>query len=258
MNIPEIMDREKISVLIEYTSGDIMGPGLFTMLDDIQYRYGNNAFVIITDFLDTLPIWEYQAKLLGITTEVIKKAEVIKVGGKISTGNVVYKIPISSYPVYKTLYEEALSKLLESAKSHTGFFINIQIGIEGLMSIFDRKELLEQIHDIGEYMVTKDKDVRDIVFVNVDSLKDTSPYMLAMLRSLFPIVLKIMNDGKSFVVSKSVFPNLKGAVGTIWGGEVNEIQKKANPFNIHSTGLGSYNSHNYSEHSYIRPIRKPR
>ncbi|AFK23347.1 DUF257 family protein [Pyrococcus sp. ST04] len=216
MEIPDVIGKEKISVLVEHTSEDVLGPTVFTILNQIMDRYGKEALVIITDFLDTLPIYKYQAELLGIKTELIDRVPVIKVGGKINVGNVLHKIPISAYPVYKTLYEEALTRLLDSVRDHTGFFINLQVGIENIMNIFDRKELIEQVHDMGEYIVTKDRDIRDMVFVNTDSIKGISVEIVSMLKTIFPIVLKLTNDGKSFVISKSVFPNLKGNSGTIW------------------------------------------
>ncbi|CAB49346.1 DUF257 family protein [Pyrococcus abyssi] len=215
MEIDEIVNREKISVLIEYTSRDIIGPGLFRILKSIKEKYGDDAIIIITDFLDALPIHKYQAELIGIDTKIIDSSAIIKVGGRISSGNVIYKIPISSYPVYKTLYEESLKKLLDGMNPRGKFFINIQIGIEGLMNVFERKEIMEQIHDIGEYIVTKDRDIRDIMFLNIDYLKSRSIDILPMLRTIFPVVIRLMNDGRSFSIMKSVFPNIKGSVGTI-------------------------------------------
>ncbi|MFA4702224.1 DUF257 family protein [Pyrococcus kukulkanii] len=216
MEISDVLEKEKISVLVEYTSEDVLGPTVFTILQRIIEKYGERALVIITDFLDTLPIYKYQAELLGMKTDLIDNVPVIKVGGKISVGNVLHKIPISAYPVYKTLYEEALGKLLDNVRHHNGFYVNMQLGIENIMNIFDKKELIEQVHDIGEYVVTKSKDIRDIVFVNTDSMKNVSLQVISMLKMIFPIVLKLTNDGKSFVVSKSVFPSLKGSSGTIW------------------------------------------
>ncbi|HII61774.1 DUF257 family protein [Pyrococcus horikoshii] len=216
MEISEVIGKEKISVLVEYTSDDIIGPTLFAMLNKIRETYREDALIIITDFLDTLPICRYHAELIGVRTEVIDKSAIIKVGGKINSGNVLYKIPISSYPVYKTLYEETLEKVLESVDTHRGFFVNVQIGIENLMNIFEKKELIEQIHDIGEYIVTKNKDIRDLVFINVESLRNTSIEVLSLLRTIFPVVVKLMNNGRSFVVEKSVLPSLRGSVGTIW------------------------------------------
>ena len=216
MQVSDMLGKEKISILVEYTSEDVLGPTVFTILQRITEKYKEKALIIITDFLDTLPIYKYQAELLGMNTDLIDNVPVIKVGGKISVGNVVYKIPISAYAVYKTLYEEALGKVLDNVGHHNGFFVNVQLGIENIMNIFEKKELIEQVHDIGEYVVTKSKDIRDIVFINLDSMRNVSLQVISMLKMIFPIVLKLTNDGKSFVVSKSVFPSLKGNSGTIW------------------------------------------
>ncbi|AEH24503.1 DUF257 family protein [Pyrococcus yayanosii] len=214
MTILDVLEKKRISILVEHTSEDILGPTIFDIIKKVKDKYGDSIGIIITDFLDTLAIYKYQAELLDLDTSIIENAAIIKVGGKINVGNVLHKIPVSAYPVYKTLYEEALGKVLTTLPKGT-FSINIQLGIENIMNIFDKKELIEQVHDIGEYIVTKEIDIRDIVFLNVDAIKKVSVEVLSMLRMIFPVVIRVIDDGHSFVVKKSVFPELKGARGKV-------------------------------------------
>nr|WP_056933481.1 DUF257 family protein [Thermococcus barophilus] len=198
--------RERGSILVEYTSESVPGVVLFKLLNYTFSQYGKNVGVIITDFLDTLAIYRYQAEFTGVPTfEPLKHSLVIKVGGKIPTGNVVTKIPISGYSVYKTLHENALSRVDTANKA---FVINIQIGLENIMNLFDKRELIEQLHDIGEYIVTKQSDVRDILFLNVDAIRKVPIDVLPMLNVIVPIIARIEKPNV-LKITKSILPDLE-------------------------------------------------
>lgn len=150
--ISKVPTRYKTSLLIEHTSEDIVGYTLIKLLQGLTKIQDNPRNIIITDFLDTLSIYLYQAELLNMDTTFVRDLSVIKVGGTVETGKVLYKIPISPpYPVYKARYNEAISKILENRESQPQF--NIQLGIEMVINLFNRHEMLEQIHDIGRQII---------------------------------------------------------------------------------------------------------
>ncbi|WP_223211913.1 DUF257 family protein [Thermococcus henrietii] len=212
MGIAEIVMSRRTSALVEHTSEDIVGYALVRFLRDVAERYNGSMDIIITDFVDALPVYLYQAELLGLDTEFFSDVSVIKVGGKINVGNVLYKVPISPYPVYKTRYEDALSKIVESRAGRVQ--LNVQLGIEMVMNLFDRKELIEQIHDIGRQII-QNKDVINVVFVNVEAVERASSEALPLLRVMFPMVVQLRGGGETFTVRKSVFPRLRGISGEV-------------------------------------------
>ncbi len=212
MGIAEVVMSRRTSALIEHTSEDIVGYAFCKFLQEVRDRYNGSMDVVVTDFVDALPVYLHQAELLGLDVGFISNISVIKVGGKLNVGNVLYKVPISPYPVYKTRYEDALSKIVESRAGRVQ--LNVQLGIEMVMNLFDRKELIEQIHDIGRQII-QNKDVINVVFVNVEAVERASPEALPLLRVMFPMVLKLRGGGETFTVRKSVFPRLRGISGEV-------------------------------------------
>ncbi len=213
MDIADIVMKYKTSTLLEYTSEDIVGPIFVQLLRKIlEYHSEPPVEVVVTDFVDALPIYLHQAELLNINTDFINDISVIKVGGKINVGNVLYKVPISPYPVYKARYGEALSNIMAGKDDRVK--LNLQIGIDMIMNLFDRKELIEQIHDIGRQII-QNKDVINVVFINVEAVREASFEALPLLRLMFPIVLQLERGGEGFVVKKSVFPKLRGIRGEV-------------------------------------------
>ena len=212
MGIAEIVMNRRTSALVEHTSEDIVGYVFFKFLRGIIDHYDGSMDIVVTDFVDSLPVYLHQAELLGLDVDFIGNILVIKVGGKINVGNVLYKVPISPYPVYKTRYEDALSKIVESRAGRVQ--LNVQLGIEMVMNLFDRKELIEQIHDIGRQII-QNKDVINVVFVNVEAVERASSEALPLLRVMFPLVFQLRGGGETFTVRKSVFPRLRGISGEV-------------------------------------------
>jgi len=212
MGIADIIMERRTSALVEHTSEDIVGYAFVKFLREITERYGDGMNLVVTDFVDALPVYLYQAELLGLDVGFIDGVSVIKVGGKISAGNVLHKVPISPYPVYKTRYDEALSKIIAGEGSEVR--INVQLGIEMVMNLFNRKELIEQIHDIGRQII-QSRDVINVVFVNVEAVEKASSEALPLLRVMFPMVLQLREGGEKFIVRKSVFRRLRGISGEV-------------------------------------------
>jgi len=212
VGMAEIVMSRRTSALIEHTSEDIVGYAFVKFLRETMERYDGSMDVVVTDFVDALPVYLYQAELLGLDVDFIGNISVIKVGGKINVGNVLYKVPISPYPVYKTRYDDALAKIVESRAGRVQ--LNVQLGIEMVMNLFDRKELIEQIHDIGRQII-QNKEVINVVFVNVEAVERASSEALPLLRVMFPMVLQLRGGGETFTVRKSVFPRLRGISGEV-------------------------------------------
>lgn len=214
MGIAKIVMSQKASVLIEHTSEDIVGYVLVKLLRDVFECCGDSQIdLVVTDFFDAFSVYLYHAELLGMDTDFISNISVIKVGGKINVGNVLQTVPISPYPVYKVRYEEALSRILRSDDNNR-VKLNIQVGIDMIMNLFDKKELIEQIHDIGRQII-QNKDVINVVFINSESVGQASFEALPLLRVMFPMVIKLGGSGEAFVVKKSVFPKLRGVRGEV-------------------------------------------
>ncbi|MEO2151124.1 MAG: DUF257 family protein, partial [Thermococcus sp.] len=212
VGIAEVVRSRKTSTLIEHTSEEIVGYAFVRFLKEVMERYNGSMNIVVTDFVDALPVYLYQAELLGLDVDFVDNISVIKVGGKINVGNVLYKVPIAPYPVYKTRYEDALSKIVESGEGRIQ--LNLQLGIEMVMNLFNRKELIEQIHDIGRQII-QNKDIVNVVFVNVEAVEKASPEALPLLRVMFPMVLQLTGGGDTFTVRKSVFPRLRGIRGEV-------------------------------------------
>ena len=212
MNLSKVISEYMASTLIEHTSEDIVGYPLVRLLNEIMENHDNSLSVVITDFVDTLPIYLYQAKLLKLDTSLFKNISVIKVGGKINVGKVVYNIPISQYPVYKTRYEESLLRI--AGEQPERFQINIQVGIERIMTLFPRKELIAQINDMGRYII-QNRNMVDIIFINTEAIEKASSEALPLLRVMFPLVLQLEDGGETFAIKKSVFRKLRGIRGDV-------------------------------------------
>jgi len=202
--MPEFKDilRPKTAILLEYKSNHNPGPILFKMLEYARKNYGRSIEILLTDFLDILSIYKYQAELSGLTTSIMEETPVIKVGGKLKAGKVIRKIPISSYAVHKSLYEETTSTFIKNTNPNVEFVLNIQVGLEYLLNLFDKRELVEQIHDLGEYIVTKTRDIRDVIFLNIDALKDLPVEALSLLSIIMPVIMEI-KDENMLVIKKS-------------------------------------------------------
>lgn len=189
-----------------------MGYAFCKFLQEVRDRYNGSIDIVVTDFVDALSVYLHQAELLGLDVDFMGNISVIKVGGKLNVGNVLYKVPISPYPVYKTRYDDALSKIIESRTGRVQ--LNVQLGIEMVMNLFDRKELIEQIHDIGRQII-QNKDVINVVFANIEAVEKASSEALPLLRVMFPMVLQLRGGGETFTVRKSVFPRLRGVSGEV-------------------------------------------
>ncbi|USS39910.1 DUF257 domain-containing protein [Thermococcus aggregans] len=199
--------KPKTAILLEYKSTHNPGPILFRMLEDIKKNYDGNLEILLTDFLDMLSIYKYQAELSGVTTSIIKEIPVIKVGGKLKIGNVIRKIPISSYAVHRSLYGETVSAFLRNTSPDAEFILNIQVGLEYLLNLFEKRELVEQIHDLGEYIVTKTRDIRDVIFLNIDALKDLPVEALSLLSIIMPVIAEIKSEN-TLTIKKSPWEGL--------------------------------------------------
>jgi len=215
VGIAEILVGRRTSALVdlvEHTSEDIVGYAFVKFLREVMERYDSSMDVVVTDFVDALPVYLYQAELLGLDVDFIGDVSVIKVGGKVNVGNVLYRVPISPYPVYKSRYEDALSQIVKSRAGRIQ--LNVQLGIEMVMNLFDRKELIEQIHDIGRQII-QNRDVINVVFINVEAIERAASEVLPLLRVMFPMVLHLGGGGETFTVRKSVFPQLRGLRGDV-------------------------------------------
>ncbi|WP_457753461.1 DUF257 family protein [Thermococcus sp.] len=212
--------KPHISILIEHQTNSTPGIGLFRILNQIRNYYGRSVKTVLTDFLDTLAVYKYHAELVGIDTDVIDDVDVIKVGGKIEIGNIIGKIPVSGYSIYKTLHRDVMNSV---DIGDSTFVLNLQIGIENIMNLFDRRELIEQLHDIGEYLVTKEEDIRDIIFLNIDAIQKAPIDVLAILSTIMPIIGKLSEDGTTMTVIKSVFSDFANMKIKLGGEEQNGI-----------------------------------
>ncbi|NJE13881.1 DUF257 family protein, partial [Thermococcus sp. LS2] len=96
-------------ILVEYTSNEPIHLIFYILL---KYAKQNNIPVLIVDAVDQLHVLKAHLELAGIDTRMIDEAQVIKLGGIITTGKVLGRVDLEeTTPVWKKHYDELLKKV---------------------------------------------------------------------------------------------------------------------------------------------------
>ncbi|CAB50626.1 DUF257 family protein [Pyrococcus abyssi] len=122
---------------------------------------------IIVDIMDQLSVLRNHLRLLGLKTDVIDSAKVVKLGGFIKTGNVVKRIEIGSDI---GVWRKQLFITLEKHGEKDGFTINV--GLERLLKTMENNYIESELFFtlVGK-MALQDPNGKGIVFINSSFLK---------------------------------------------------------------------------------------
>ncbi|HII60907.1 DUF257 family protein [Pyrococcus horikoshii] len=196
------------SVLMEFDSLSFSPLGVYSL----AYWARMKGFkVSVVDVLDTLKIYLSYAKMIGLGTSIANDIEVIKLGGRIDSGNVSTRIPITEEKVM----EKELMKLYPHEDNEKT--IVIVLGIEKFLALWCK--LLPDILSFLNFMLSfvGEEWMKSFYFINVDLMKDFSFPALSMLEELSTTVVEISKRGPvlHYIVRKALNPEIDSLEGEI-------------------------------------------
>jgi|GEM_PF-2946554 len=195
-------------VLVERTD---TGDQYFGAYNLVTCGLDNGYNIVIVDILDSLHLLTAKARLAGTETEVFTKAEVIKIGGRTPTGNVIKTIEEISEPVILTKkFRDVYEQVLESKSP----VLTIVLGLEKLLmaSEFSSANVHALIKLISQYV--GDERQLTVYLVKTDIVGPERQSITALLEDMATTVIRVSKKGKAteFHVIKSITPNLEDMV----------------------------------------------
>ncbi len=214
MNVPTIMQnlwgslRRGELVLVEKTDAEDPYFGVHNL---VTCGLDNGYNILIVDILDSLHLLTAKARLAGIETEVFTKAEVIKIGGRTQTGNVIKTIEEISEPVILTKkFKDVYEQVLESRSP----VLTIVLGLEKLLMALEFSSA--NVHALIKLMSQYVGDERrlSVYLVKTGIIGPERQSLTALLEDIATTVIRVSKKGKTteFHVIKSVTADLEDMV----------------------------------------------
>ncbi|MCO6040365.1 DUF257 family protein [Thermococcus alcaliphilus] len=116
-------------ILVEYTSSEPIHLVVYLLL---RYLKKENIPFIIIDIADQLHVLKAHLKFAGINTKLIDEAQVIKLGGAITTGSVLERISLTLEP---SVMKNEFVKILKQLAEKHDYFVRIGLGTEKLIKL---------------------------------------------------------------------------------------------------------------------------
>lgn len=116
-------------VLVEYTSNEPIHLVVYLLL---RYLKKENVPFIIIDIADQLHVVKAHLKFAGIDTELVDEAQVIKLGGAITTGKVLERISLTLEP---SVMKNEFIKILKHMEENYDYLVRITLGTEKLIRL---------------------------------------------------------------------------------------------------------------------------
>ncbi|ACS34633.1 DUF257 family protein [Thermococcus gammatolerans] len=214
MNVPTIMQdlwgslRRGELVLVERTDA---GDQYLDLHNIVTWGLEDEYNIVIVDILDSLHLLTAKARLAGIETDVLTKAEVIKIGGRTQTGNVIKTIEEISEPVILTKkFKDVYEQVLESRFP----VLTIVLGLEKLLmaSEFSSANVHALVKLMSQYV--GDERRLTVYLVKTGIIGPERQSLTALLEDIATTVIRVSKKGKTteFHVIKSVTPDLEDMV----------------------------------------------
>lgn len=150
----------------------------------VEFMVNSGYEIVVTDILDELAIYSYQAEVKGLDYSIIKRIPVVKVGGHKDIGKVIGKVPLESYSMIKKKLAESFSSYFKNE----GVVVNILLGIEKYLLLLETHEAVSMIHDM---VLTSalNKNFVNLLLINKDVLAGINGGVRAMLEEAASMLL---------------------------------------------------------------------
>lgn len=150
----------------------------------VEFMVNSGYEIVVTDILDELAIYSYQAEVKGLDYSIIKRIPIVKVGGHKDIGKVIGKVPLESYSMIKKKLAESFSSYFKNE----GVVVNILLGIEKYLLLLETHEAVSMIHDM---VLTSalNKNFVNLLLINKDVLAGINGGVRAMLEEAASMLL---------------------------------------------------------------------
>ncbi len=165
--------------------------------------------LLVIDILDSLHIVKSKLKLSGFDKTPIEDVDVIKIGGKIPTGNVIGWVEDLSEPIilaqkFREIYDDALNRNPPA--------LSIVLGLEKLFlaSDFSPKSIQLIIYSISQYL--GDERRLAVQFFKVPLIDPGKSSIINLLEDIATTVIRVKKENKitEFHVAKSINREIYG------------------------------------------------
>lgn len=215
MSVPEIDDINSIlrsfrpgeTVLVEHTPAS--SPELLLYLV-VSRALEDKVPVLIDDIADTFSQYVKRLEVKGLNVESLLKVPVIKMGGRIETGNVIGGFDIEKYVRDFNPYWDIFDSHMPEETA-----CNPVLGVYKVISALEEREVRRLIRSIGGE--TGNKRRFALYFVNEPLLRETVPEALPLLEEMATTIVKWESEGGLYRlrVEKSANPEIEGTSVTI-------------------------------------------
>ncbi|USS41678.1 DUF257 domain-containing protein [Thermococcus aggregans] len=189
------------TVLIEYDS--VTSPALL-FYSLINWAREKGHEIVVDDILDSFYLYKRHLELAGLDTSILGNITVIKIGGRLSVGQVIGRIGIKEPTVQSSEYK----KIVDSLSAET--IINPILGFEKLLFMSESKE---EVLSMTNTILSFSESARTaLYFVNVNLIKETTSGALPLLEEIATTVIRMhKRERKTFFnVVKSVNNEIDG------------------------------------------------
>lgn len=192
-------------VLVERTDSKDQYLGAYHL---ITWGIDKGYNVVVVDVLDTFHILKAKARLAGIDIDLLEKTDVIKIGGRLPSGNVVKTIEDVSEPVILTKkFRDVYEAVLESKSP----VLTIVLGLEKLLmsSNFSPSNVHALINLMSQYI--GDERRLSVYLMKTGIIGPERRSIISLLEDMATTVIRVSKREKAteFQVIKSIAPNLE-------------------------------------------------
>jgi hypothetical protein len=170
----------------------------------------NGMKLLVVDILDEYPTLISKMKLMGMETDALENANVIKLGGSKTIGNIKSRINEISEPVILSKkYNEAYRKVLSNIQ---GPVLILVLGVEKLSLLLSSSERAIQliVNQLARHIGDRRK--ISIFLINTDAIPKERRFMVNLLEDMATTVIRTSKTGRmtEFHIVKSLNRELEG------------------------------------------------
>ena len=193
-------------VLVERTDVKDQYFGLYHL---IRWGLSKGYTILIVDIVDSFHLLKAKAKLAGFDGETLENVNVIKVGGKIKTGNVVAWISDLSEPVILVgKFREAYERFVEENAP----VLVVALGVEKLFATSDMapKNIHLLLSLLSQYVGNEKR--LAVQFIKTSLLDENRQFLVRLLEDVATTVIRVSSMGRmtEFQVVKSIKKDMEG------------------------------------------------
>lgn len=206
------------TVLVEYTpisSPEIL---LYLMITKCMKR---GVPVIIDDIADTFSEYITRLKILGVPTEDLLNAPVIKIGGDKNVGKVLGNVEIGRYSLDFVAYSEVYEKVAPKE-----IVCNPVLGIHKLFVSLDLQDARGLVRNIASFVGNETRFA--VYFINCDTLGEKFSEILGLLEETATSVFRweLHKEVYKLSVIKSPNPDILGSEFSFSAADLSKLIKR--------------------------------